>query len=112
MEFLELKALKILKKTMLSIISESELKIKKIENILDTYSKCYLCKEPYKENELRPIEKKELDKFKTYDEENYDNDSCYDGLQEDELYCEPCIKNRYDDLRLYNSINQDHTDLM
>ena len=70
MEFLELKALKILKKTMLSIISESELKIKKIENILDTYSKCYLCKEPYKENELRPIEKKELDKFKTYDEEN------------------------------------------
>lgn len=50
------------------------------------------------------LKKKELDKFKTYDEENYDNDSCYDGLQENELYCEQCIKNRYDDLRLYNSI--------
>lgn len=43
---------------MLSIIPESKLKIKKIENILDTYSKFYICKEPYDENQLRPIEKK------------------------------------------------------
>lgn len=110
MEFLGLTELKTLKKTLLSIISESKLKIKNIENILDTYNKCFLCKEPYNKNDLRYIEEKELDKFKTYDEEN--NDSCYDGLQEYELYCEHCIKNRYDDLRLYNSIKSYNLDLM
>jgi hypothetical protein len=62
--------------------------------------------------DVSAIEQEELNEFKTYDEENYDNDSCYNCLEENELYCEFCIKQRFSDLKIYNSIKQDHPDLL
>lgn len=95
---MDLSVVKEKKKYLICKIEEYKKELNNICIILDTYNKCYLCKEPYNLENLRILTDKELDLIEQYDNEQYDNDSCYDCLQEDELYCYSCIKKRFKDL--------------
>lgn len=106
LEDIDLNYLKQRKEYITSKIQKYHQELKFINTKLDKFKKCSNCRNPYINEDLRTLTTTELEIVEAYDEEEFDNDSCYHCFEEDSLYCEKCIKHRMNNINICTEIEE------